>query len=135
MSFQKIIKSFTLTAVALYLTTLIIPGFTIQQGMKNILIATLALTILNTFIRPIIKVLLLPVNLLTLGTFRWLINIILLYMLTLIIPEVTIQGFILSDIPSLGTILPSITVGRFVATIIVSLGLSFTQSLLFWLIK
>ncbi len=135
MGLQKIIKYFALTAISLYLTTLVVPGLTIKEGAKNIIIATVVLTLLNIFVKPIIKLLFLPVNLVTLGMFRWIINIIILYLFTLVTPEVSISGFALNTIPVIGGLLPHIFLNRFFATIIVSLVLSCSQNLLHWLIK
>ena len=132
---QKLLKSFILTAIALYFTTVIIPGFIIQPGLINILVTTLVLALLNTFIRPLIRLLLLPVNLLTLGAFRWLINIILLYLLTLIMPEVEINGFLLTEIPLLGNLLPQASVGPFIAIVLTSIALSLSLSFLLWIAR
>ena len=44
---RKLFKSFTLTAVALYLTTLLIPGFVITGGVGSVIVATLVLAFLN----------------------------------------------------------------------------------------
>lgn len=135
MSFQKLLKSLSVTAVAIYLTSLAVPGFVIQPGLNHLLTATLTLVVLNIFVKPLIKLLLLPVNLLTLGAFRWLINIMLIYLLSLLLPSVTLRSFSLSQLPGLGSILPDILVGQFFVTILVSLVFSLCHHLLFWLIK
>ncbi len=135
MKLQKFIKSFVLTAIALYLTHLFIPGFWINPNLSSLALATLIFTLLNTFVRPIVKLLLLPINLTTLGMFRWLANIIILYLFSYISKDVSISHFILSDIPGLGVILPTLTVGRFIATIITSAVISLSQNLISWLIK
>lgn len=135
MRLQKFVKSFTLTAIALYLTYLFIPGFWINPKLSSLLLATLIFTLLNTFVRPIVKLFLLPINLTTLGMFRWLVNIIILYLFSYISHDVSISSFLLSDIPTLGVILPSITVGKFIATILTSIVISASQSLISWLIK
>ena len=132
---QKHLRSFILIAVALYLTTLIVPGFLIAPGLNHILLATLVLVFLNVFIKPIIRLLLLPVNLITLGAFRWLIGVIVLYLFAWLSPNTSIVGFNLHSMPFLGVILQSLNIGRFIATVITAATLSFIQTLLFWLVK
>jgi len=135
MPFQKKLKSFVLTAIALYLTTLIIPGFSIGSGLSGVLIATLALALLNIFAKPLVKLLLLPVNLVTLGAFRWLASIVILYLLAFLITQVTISNFNINQIPALGKFLPNLNLNRFFATILISININLTQSLLSWLIR
>ena len=135
MRLQKFLKSFLLTSIALYLTTLFIPGFYINPQLKSLVFATLIFSLLNTFIRPLVKLLLLPINLITLGALGWLANIIILYLFAYLSPDVSISSFLLSDIPGIGLILPSLIVGRFIATFIISAVISVAQNLISWLIK
>src|SRR3989344_7933987 len=124
MSPKKVLRSFIFSAISLYLTTKLIPGFIIQPGIANLLVATIALTLLNLVLRPIIKLFLLPINLITLGGFRWLTTIIILYILAWIVPEVDIVPF---------TLPTGLVVGKFVATIISALSITFIHRLQAWL--
>jgi putative membrane protein len=60
-------------AVALYLTDLILPGIEIQS-MGALLFAAAAIGILNAVVRPVILLVTLPLNILTLGLFTLVIN-------------------------------------------------------------
>lgn len=135
MSFRKFIRSLIFSSLCLYITTTVIPGFQISPGVGNLVIVTLTLTLLNFIVRPIVKLLLLPINLITLGAFRWLATIIILYLLTWVTPQVKIDGFSLSQIPLLGTILPNRHIGKFFATLLTTLSLTTIRRLLFWLTK
>lgn len=132
---QKLIKSFVLSALSIYFASLIIPGFVVLANFKSIFIATLALGLLNLFVRPILNLLFLPINIITLGMLRWLINLAILYLLALLLDQVSIQPTYLKDIPLIGYILPSITANRFFTTLLASISISFSQSFLYWLIK
>ncbi len=70
---MKFIIRLVLTASALLLVTYIVPGITID-GVYTALIAALFLGILNAVIRPILVLLTLPITLLTLGIFIFVIN-------------------------------------------------------------
>ncbi len=80
-------------AVAMYLTTLIIPGVT-TPDFGGAIIAALILGIVNAFIRPLVLLLTLPVNILTLGLFTLVINTLMLYLVAWIVPSyLQLSGF------------------------------------------
>jgi putative membrane protein len=135
MKLRKTIRTLVVSATALYCTTLIIPGFTINKGVKNIILASLVLFALNLLARPLIKLLLLPINLLTLGAFRWLTSVVLLYLLITILPEVNINPFNLHQLPLIGNLLPAWHLTRFLTVLLTSITLGLVQSIFFWLLK
>ncbi|MGH7753434.1 MAG: phage holin family protein, partial [Gemmatimonadales bacterium] len=68
-------------AVAIYLTTLIIPGIQVPPPTPlNTIIAALILGVVNAFIRPSVLILTLPVNVITLGLFTLVVNTLMLYL-------------------------------------------------------
>ena len=67
-----------------------------HNNLLVLLTAAICLAILNAFIKPFFKVLFLPINVITLGLFGWLINVIILYLVTLIVPQFDITPFTLN---------------------------------------
>ena len=63
------------------------------NGFGSALFAALVLGILNAFFRPILFVLTLPINVLTLGLFTFVINALLLMMTSSIIGGLVVDGF------------------------------------------
>jgi putative membrane protein len=61
------------TAVAVYVAAYLLPGVTITD-IKTTIIVALVLALLNTFIKPILVILTIPITLLTLGLFLLIIN-------------------------------------------------------------
>jgi putative membrane protein len=55
--------------------------------------AAIALSLVNTFIRPILLLLTLPVNVLTLGFFTLIINALMILLVSAVIPGFFITGF------------------------------------------
>jgi putative membrane protein len=68
-----------LSAVALLITSKLVDGFAIKD-FKAALIASLVLGLLNAVIRPILLLFTLPINILTLGLFTFVVNAIVLRM-------------------------------------------------------
>jgi putative membrane protein len=62
-----------ITAVAAYVAAYILPGVSISD-VKTTIIVALVLALLNTFIRPILVLLTIPITILTLGLFLLIIN-------------------------------------------------------------
>jgi putative membrane protein len=70
-----------INALALYLTTLIVKGVAVPD-VGSVIIAALVLGIVNAVIRPIVLLLTLPFNLLTLGLFTLVVNTGMLYLVS-----------------------------------------------------
>lgn len=62
-----------LNAAALWLTSTIVKGITVDSAL-SLLFAALVLGILNAFLRPLVLLVTLPLNLLTLGLLTFVIN-------------------------------------------------------------
>jgi len=77
--------------VAIYATTQIISGIRVPD-LGGAILAALVLGIVNAIIRPLILLLTLPVNVLTLGLFTLVVNTIMLYLVALVAP-LEITGF------------------------------------------
>ena len=63
------------------------------DGLLSALAAAATLGILNAFLRPLIILLTLPINILTLGLFTFIINALMLQIVSGVIPGFTIHGF------------------------------------------
>lgn len=64
------------------------------QGWKGLLIAPLILGVLNAVVRPVLLLLSLPLLIITLGLFLWVINAGLLYLTSLVLKEsFRVEGF------------------------------------------
>ena len=70
---MKIILHWILISIAVLLTSRIIPGIAVDPVWTAFIVGA-CLALFNTFIKPIIKILTLPINLLTLGLFSLFIN-------------------------------------------------------------
>ena len=91
---QKFALIFLTSAVALYLATLFVDGVSIPLRLEGFATVAAVLTLIHLFIRPLIKVALTPITILTLGLGSVLVNVLTLYLLDLILPSVIIDGFL-----------------------------------------
>lgn len=90
----KFIAKFVLFVVAVYLTAYFVPGIHIE-GIKNTLIVSVVLGLLNTFVKPFVKILTFPVNMLTLGLFTIVINALMVILCEILVPEsLSLDGYL-----------------------------------------
>lgn len=71
---MKFIIGVLVTAAALWIATLIVPGIHIEASVKGFLIVALVFGLVNALVRPVARLLTLPVRILTLGLFSLVIN-------------------------------------------------------------
>lgn len=86
-----LIKWLCLTAAVLF-TSYIIDGIYVS-GFISAFFTAAALGILNMFFRPILIILTLPINIMTLGLFTFIINALMLKMASGLIPGFHVSGF------------------------------------------
>ena len=79
-------------SAAIMVSAYLFPGIEVS-GFGTALFAALTLGILNAFFRPILIILTLPINILTLGLFTFVINAFLLMMTSGIIGGLHVSGF------------------------------------------
>ena len=80
-----------ITALGLWAAATIVPGVTIV-GVGTLIVAALLLGIVNAVIRPVILILTLPLTLLTLGLFIFVVNGISLALVAWVLPGFTLSG-------------------------------------------
>jgi putative membrane protein len=89
---QGLVIRWLVSALALYLTSLIVRGIEIQ-GVFPLLFAAVTIGILNAVVRPFILLLTLPLNILTLGLFTLVVNAGMLWMASKVVVGFNVHGF------------------------------------------
>ena len=88
----RLILTWVLNAFALFFVMKLIPGIQIDR-FGDLLTATLVLGLLNTFLRPLVMLLTLPVTFLTLGLFALVINGFMFCLAAYLVPGFHVTGF------------------------------------------
>lgn len=79
-------------AVAIVITAYLLPGVRLS-GFSAALIAALVLGLVNTFIKPVLMLLTLPLNILTLGLLTFVINALIILLTSAVVPGFAVLGF------------------------------------------
>lgn len=132
---RKAIKYFIVNAVALYLISLAVSGLFFENGLKTMVLAGIALSITSLIIKPIINILLLPINLITFGLFRWVGYSVALYIVTLIVPGFKILDLVFAGYTNYWFTIPAFSLHGILALVVFSFIISTVSSLLDWLLK
>ena len=91
---MSLIIHFLAIAAAVYLTANIVPGVEVTGGWTTMLLVALVWSVIITVIKPILHVLALPITIITLGLFTFVINALLFWAMEFIVPGFSVEGFI-----------------------------------------
>ena len=89
---MKLLLVWVVNALALAAIPFIVPSVTVT-GFWPALVAALVLALVNTFIRPVLLLLTLPINILTLGLFTLVINALMFWMVASFVDGFAVGGF------------------------------------------
>lgn len=89
---MKLIVRLGINVVALLVVEYLVPGF-VLTGYGAAIVAAIVIGIVNTFIRPILQLIALPVSILSFGISAFLINVALLWLTSIYVPGFEIAGF------------------------------------------
>lgn len=130
---KSLLRNTVINGVSLYSTSLILNGVKIEGGFLTYVFGGFALTLMTFILKPILKIITLPINLVTFGMFSFLINAIILYFLTLFVPQIKITSFVFQGVTLAGFVVPKVSFNAFFAFIVASVVLSFIISFIKWL--
>jgi len=130
---KSLLRSVILNTAVIFFAALVLPGLSYSENLTVLILAAIVLGLVNRIIRPIVKLVTLPINLLTLGLFSWLINVLMLYLVTRLIPGFVVSAFDFSGFTYQGFVLPAMKVSTFSSYILSSFLISFLTSVLSWL--
>ena len=88
----RFLVSWLLVSVALAVTAWILPGVRIES-VASLLVAAIVLGFLNAVLKPLLVLLTLPITILTLGIFYFVLNAILFALGATLVPGFDVDGF------------------------------------------
>lgn len=97
------------------------------------LIGAAAFMLINFILVPLLKILFLPLNLLTLGFFAWVTNVLALYALTTIVSDFQLLPYTFPGFYSSGLTIPPYELSPFLVAVAASFMIAIITHLLQWL--
>lgn len=89
---MEIIISLILSTIAVFVTAYLLPGVHLS-GWGAALVLAVVLGVINAFIRPILLILTLPINILTLGLFTLVIIALCVLLASMVVPGFHVDSF------------------------------------------
>ena len=83
-----------ITAAAVFVADYFLAGVHIANDLRTVIIVALVLALLNTFIKPILVFLTIPITILTLGLFLLIINALMVKLADYFIDGFTVSGWV-----------------------------------------
>ncbi|OGM08791.1 hypothetical protein A2159_02150 [Candidatus Woesebacteria bacterium RBG_13_34_9] len=97
---MKLIITLILNTFTLLIVSYLVPGFTFDSLWATIVTAVV-IGIVNTFIKPVLQIIFIPLSILTFGITAFLINVVLLWGVSFIVPGFVIENFMTAVIASI----------------------------------
>ena len=132
---KSLLRYTVFNAIALYITNLLLEGMVVEGGLETYFVAGFILSILFKLVKPVLNLVSLPLNMVSLGLFSFFINTILLYILTVFMPNITISAFTFYGTSFAGFVIPDFSLSSFWAFVFAAGALSITVNFLNWVIK
>ncbi|MFV0340251.1 MAG: phage holin family protein [Parachlamydiaceae bacterium] len=90
---MDILIRLVISTLAVFVAAYILPGISLEGGFTTALVVAIVLGLVNTFIRPILLVLTIPLNILTLGLFTFVIMALMVMLVSALVPGFVVDGF------------------------------------------
>ena len=98
---MRILLSIVFNAVALYATAMVVPGISFHGSIASLLVAGAIFGLFNLIVRPVALLLSIPLLIVTLGLFYFVLNGILLWVASFFLPGYDVAGVVPGIVGSL----------------------------------
>lgn len=130
---KSLLRYFLFNLVSLWATSEIIKGVSYEGGIQTLGLAALVFTGINLILVPLLRILLLPLNLLTLGIFSWITNVLALYALTNLVPSFKLAPYFFPGYSYNGFSIPAADLTTFWVAVVASFLIGLFTHFLNWL--
>lgn len=99
-STTSLVARLLINVLSLLVVEYLVPGFVLAD-LKAALIAAIVIGVVNTYIRPILQIIALPITIITFGLAAFLVNVFMLMFAAAVVPGFNIDGFLTAAIASI----------------------------------
>ncbi|MDO8488331.1 MAG: phage holin family protein [bacterium] len=133
---RLLLRTIGINLASIYITAQILSSvISYVGGYQTLFMAAVVIAVVNLFVKPIVTLLLLPIHLVTLGVFRWIANLVTLYIVTWLVPNLQIHAFAFPGLNLHYLIIPATNFSAFGAFIISTITLTFTFHFMYWILQ
>jgi putative membrane protein len=132
---KALLRNTLIYSVSLFFLPDIVTGVKIMGGIQTILIGGIILTAMFMLLKPIFNILTFPFNIVTLGLFSLVTNAVILYLLTVFMPNISITSFYFPGASLAGFTINALQINTLFSFLIASIIVSVISNSLQWLNK
>lgn len=129
---KTLLRTTLFYSLAVYFLPFMVHGVEVDGGLFTLFLLGFTLMILYSILRPVLSLISIPLNIVTLGLFSILVNAFLLYILTVLVPSITISAFEFQGLRFMGFVIPEMEIGTFFAYCLSAVTISVTMWFLEW---
>ena len=133
-SIARFIGKLLINAIGLVVAAFLVPNFHLdtkgENGFLYVLLVALILALINTFIRPIVRLASIPLNILSVGLFSFVMNGVLLLLLAFVVGQIQSAPYAIR----LDKFPPDLSVDAFVAAILGAIVISIVSTVMAFVI-
>lgn len=108
---MKLLLKLILNIFTLWIVSYLVPGFYFETT-QALIVTAIAIGVVNTFIRPVLQIIFIPISIITFGVTAFLINVVLLWGVSFIVPGFSIDSFWTAVISSIVLALVSLFLNK-----------------------
>jgi len=132
---KSLLRNAFINALSLFFLTQILSGVKVTGGLPTFILGGLILSLMFNFLKPLLSIVSLPLNLITMGSFSFLINIFIFYVATSLVGNISIKEFTYHGSSFAGFVIPRLTFNTFFAYAVAAFLQSVFVSFITWLRK
>lgn len=122
---KAIARLIAINALSLFLVSLFLPGLQVTGGFTSFVIGGVLITIVSTILDPIIKIITLPFNIITLGFLSFLTTLSALFIITIFYGNIQILAFTFEGFTFTGVVIQKIQLSRLLSFVVISATIYF----------
>ena len=130
---KEIIRRTVVNSLSIFLVSLFLTGLHVSGGFWSYLTAGFLLAVLTTLLDPVVKIITLPFNILTLGLLSFLTTLVSLFILSFFYHNIGISNFTFQGISFLGLKINQIQVAGILSYVAISATIYFSNKVLSFL--
>ncbi len=127
------LRNIAMYSLSLYFLPHVLSGFHVSGGFMTYLFGGMVLTLMSIIIRPVLNIVSFPLNVVSLGLFSAVANVLILYLLTILVPNISVHSFLFPGMRIAGFVIPQLMINDFFAFVFAAFVLSAIISFINWL--
>jgi len=132
---KEFIRVVATNSLSIFLTSLFLSGLQVSGGFNSYIVAGALLAIFETLLAPIVKILTLPFNILTLGLLSFLSTLAALFVLTMFYSKITVTAFTFNGFSFLGLSIGDVQFSTFLSFVVISATIYFVNKLVSYIFE